>query len=148
MSKQSLKALVVHLKANQFIKDAIRKDMLKHGLSMSEFMVLEVLYHKGPQTIQFIAKKVLLTSGTMTYVINQLEKKNKIIRSKSNEDLRISKISLSAKGKQLMDEVFKQHEKMIEEMFSPLSEKQLEQWIEFNKLIGIGLEKKALKIDD
>lgn len=148
MSKQSLKALVVHLKANQFIKDAIRKDMLKHGLSMSEFMVLEVLYHKGPQTIQFIAKKVLLTSGTMTYVINQLEKKNKIIRSKSNKDLRISKISLSEKGKQLMDEVFGQHEKMIEDMFSPLSAKQLEQWIELNKLIGIGLEKKALKIDD
>lgn len=142
MSKQSLKALVVHLKANQFIKDAIRKDMIKHTLSMSEFMVLEILYHKGPQTIQFIAKKVLLTSGSMTYVINQLEKKNKIIRTKSKEDLRISTIILSQEGRKLMEKVFEQHEQMIEDMFSPLSTKQLEQWIELNKLIGIHLEKK------
>src|SRR5690554_530731 len=142
MSKDSLKALVVHLKANQTIKEAIQKDMIKHKLSMSEFMVLELLYHKGPQTIQTIAKKVLLTSGSMTYVINQLEKKNYVNRERSEVDLRVFNVRLSSTGKELMDSVFIEHEQMIENMFSPLSKQQIEQWIELNKIIGINLEKK------
>jgi len=142
MSKDSLKALVVHLKANQTIKEAIQKDMIKHKLSMSEFMVLELLYHKGPQTIQTIAKKVLLTSGSMTYVINQLEKKNYVSRERSEVDLRVFNVRLSSTGKELMDSVFIEHEQMIENMFSPLSKQQIEQWIELNKIIGINLEKK------
>jgi len=142
MSKDSLKALVVHLKANQTIKEAIQKDMIKHKLSMSEFMVLELLYHKGPQTIQTIAKKVLLTSGSMTYVINQLEKKNYVSRERSEVDLRVFNVRLSSTGKELMDSVFIEHEQMIENMFSPLSKQQIEQWVELNKIIGINLEKK------
>src|SRR5690554_1517029 len=108
MSQETLKALVVHLKAHQFIKETIKKDMLKHGLSMSEFMVLELLFHKGNQTIQSVAKKVLLTSGSMTYVINQLEKKQLIQRKKDLQDGRITYVSLSEQAKSFMKSAFKE----------------------------------------
>lgn len=145
MSQETLKALVVHLKAHQFIKETIKKDMLKYGLSMSEFMVLELLYHKGSQTIQSVAKKVLLTSGSMTYVINQLEKKQMIQRKRDPQDGRITYVSLNEQAKSFMKSAFKEHEKMIEKMFSSLDEQQLQMWIASNKKIGKILEKELNK---
>jgi MarR family transcriptional regulator, 2-MHQ and catechol-resistance regulon repressor len=143
MAKETLKALITHLKANQFIKESIRKDVMNYQISLSEFMVIELLYHQGKQPIQMLAKKVLLTSGSMTYVINQLEKDEYILKIPCEKDQRITYVDLTAKGYQLMEQIFPQHEKKIEDIFSVLTEDELLLWIELHKRIGYKLEKKA-----
>lgn len=149
MGKETLKALITHLKANQFIKESIRKDVMTYQISLSEFMVIELLYHQGKQPIQMLAKKVLLTSGSMTYVINQLEKDEYILKIPCEKDQRITYVDLTEKGYQLMDQIFPQHEKKIENMFSVLTEEELLLWIEFHKRIGYMLEKKVKdKVDE
>ena len=42
--------------------------------------MLELLFHKGDQPLQQIGGKILLASGSMTYVIDKLEKKEYIKR--------------------------------------------------------------------
>lgn len=76
MSKQSLKALTVMLRATQSVEDVLRKDMQKRNMNMTEFAVLELLFHKGEQPIQKIGDKILITSGSITYVVDKLEKKD------------------------------------------------------------------------
>lgn len=43
----ALKLFVVLSKAQKVIMDRSVKDMKRHGLSPSEFAILELLYHKG-----------------------------------------------------------------------------------------------------
>ncbi len=45
------------------------------GMNPTDFSVLELLFHRGRQPIQLIGKKVLITSSSITYVIDKLEKK-------------------------------------------------------------------------
>ena len=45
-------------------------------MNPTEFAVLELLYHKGNQPLQQIGDKILLASGSITYVVDKLEKKN------------------------------------------------------------------------
>lgn len=54
------------------------------GLNTSEFGVLELLYNKGPHPLQQIGGKILVTSGTITYVIDKLAQKGLLIRRKKN----------------------------------------------------------------
>jgi len=44
----------------------IESNVQDFGLNISEFGVLEFLFHKGEQPVQKIAEKILVTSGTIT----------------------------------------------------------------------------------
>jgi len=43
------------------------------GLARSDFAVLEVLLHEGPQPVNVIGRKVLLTSASIIAAIDRLE---------------------------------------------------------------------------
>ncbi|RNB82193.1 MarR family transcriptional regulator [Brevibacillus nitrificans] len=111
--------------------------MKRYGLNPSEFMVLELLYHKGEQPIQHIGKKVLLASGSMTYVIDKLESKQLLERKSSQEDRRVIYASITKAGKQLMDEIFPQHRAAIEKLFKGLTAEQKDTMIQLLKETGL-----------
>ncbi len=76
----SLKLFIVINRALEAIRKKATNDVKQYGLNLTEFGVLELLYHKGPQPIQVIGKKVLLASSSITYVIDKLEEKELIVR--------------------------------------------------------------------
>src|SRR5690625_2985066 len=110
----SLKLFVVLTRALQSIEKHVIADIKNHGLNLSEFAVLELLYNKGDQPIQKIGQKVLLASSSMTYVVDKLEKKQYLKRRACPNDRRVTYATLTEKGKQLMDDIFPEHEKAIE----------------------------------
>ena len=69
------------------------------GLGLSEFAVLEVLLHKGPQPVNVIGKKVLLSSGSITAAVDRLESKNLVLRTADTGDLRARIVQLTARGR-------------------------------------------------
>ena len=44
------------------------------GLTLTQFAVLEALYHVGPMSLSEVARKVLTTGGNLTMVAGNLEK--------------------------------------------------------------------------
>lgn len=72
--KQSLKLYIVLSRANKAINEVTNQFFHEKGLNPTEFAVLELLYHKGRQPLQQIGNKILLASGSITYVIDKLEK--------------------------------------------------------------------------
>ncbi|WP_044639899.1 MarR family winged helix-turn-helix transcriptional regulator [Risungbinella massiliensis] len=132
----TLKSYVVFMRATQSVQEIIKQDIASYGLNPSEFGALEVLYHKGRQTIQQIGEKVLLASGSMTYLIDKLEKKGLVKRAHCPEDRRVTYIEITDKGKTLMGEKFPNHQKVIEQMFDVLDEQEKEQLILLLKKIG------------
>ncbi|MER2110209.1 MAG: MarR family transcriptional regulator [Desemzia incerta] len=141
----SLKALTVMLKAFQSTQDIIKQDMTKYGLNPTEFAVLELLYSKGEQQIQHIGKKILLSSSSMTYVIDKLEQKGHIERKPCATDRRVIFAHITEKGKNFMEEAFPLHEKMITELFSVLTEEELETVIPLVKKVGIAAAGQSTK---
>jgi hypothetical protein len=48
------------------------------GLTLSQFAVLEALYHVGPQCLGDLARRILTSSGNLTLVIDNLQKRGKV----------------------------------------------------------------------
>ncbi|MGD6855887.1 MarR family winged helix-turn-helix transcriptional regulator [Bacillus infantis] len=136
-----LKAVTVILRASQAIQEAIRKDAANYDLNPTEFSVLELLYHKGDQPIQMIGRKVLISSSSITYVVDKLEQKKYVRRQGCPEDRRVIYAVLTAEGKALMDEVFPQHESKMGEVFDELNANEVNQTIDLMKKIGCRAER-------
>ena len=133
----SLKLFVILNRAQEAISKQVELDIKRYGLNLSEFGVLELLYHKGDQPIQMIGKKVLLASSSMTYVIDKLEKKELLERSACPNDRRVTYGHLTEKGEALMDDIFPQHEKAMASIFSSLNTDEKEQAISLLKKAGL-----------
>jgi len=81
----------------------------QYGLNPSEFGALEVLYHKGPLPIQSICEKVLIASSSMSYVIENLIRKDFILKTKDIQDKRYHIVELTNKGRALMNDIYPKH---------------------------------------
>jgi MarR family transcriptional regulator, 2-MHQ and catechol-resistance regulon repressor len=107
--KKDLKTLTILLRATDFIQQKIKEDVSKYDLNLSEFGALEVLYHKGPLPVQSICEKVLIANSSMSYVIENLIKKEFIEKVKDPSDRRIHIVHLTQKGVMLFDDIYPKH---------------------------------------
>lgn len=139
----SLKLFVVLSKAYKTIMDKALKDMKTYGMSSSEFAVLEVLYTKGRIPLQQIGDKVLITSGSITYNIDKLEKKGLLKRVPATDDRRVIYAEITSAGIELFDQIFPRHAARIHELMSGLTEEQKRDAIEWLKLLGKSAAKKG-----
>src|SRR5580693_9545890 len=92
----------------------IEGSITAQGLGLSDFMVLEVLLHKGPLTISAIGQKVLLASASMTSAIDRLERRELVRRRSCNSDRRIRIVELTDCGRTFIEEIYARHEKDLE----------------------------------
>ena len=88
------------------------------------------------QPIQHIGKKILLASSSITYVVDKLEDKGYVERLDCPDDRRVKFASITDKGRDFMEESFPKHADMIEDLFSHLSDADVERSIELLKKIG------------
>ncbi|KHE71613.1 MarR family winged helix-turn-helix transcriptional regulator [Halobacillus sp. BBL2006] len=132
----SLKLFVVLSKAQRAISDLVKDDIQRYGLNPTEFGVLELLYHQGDQPLQKIGEKILLASGSITYVVDKLEKKEYLVRIPCPEDRRITYAAITEKGRELLHGIFPDHWKQIEAITDGLSEEEKVQAIELLKKLG------------
>ncbi|SDR01831.1 MarR family transcriptional regulator, 2-MHQ and catechol-resistance regulon repressor [Virgibacillus subterraneus] len=138
----SLNAFVVLMRASKSVEERIKKDIKSYGVSITEFTILEALYHKGDLTVNQICDAVLINSGSMTYVIDKLQQRGLLERITSEEDRRVIHVRITNQGKKLMDDIFPQHEKVIEKVFEDVSPEELESVIDILKRIGLESVKK------
>lgn len=137
--EKSLKLFVVLSRASKVIMESANGVFEAHGLNPTEFAVLELLYHKGPQPIQKIGQKILLQSGSMTYVINQLEKKQLLRRERCPEDRRVIHINITEEGHALIEKIFPEHERQLAELMNELSDEEMDTLIHLTKKLGLSI---------
>ncbi|WP_106766134.1 MarR family winged helix-turn-helix transcriptional regulator [Paenibacillus faecalis] len=109
----SLYLFVVLSRAYDSVMAHSNRSIQSHGLNSTEFGVLDVLYHKGPQPLQKIGEKVLISSGNITYVVDKLQKKNLLVRRASAEDRRVIYAELTKEGKEMFERIFPIHKEKI-----------------------------------
>jgi MarR family 2-MHQ and catechol resistance regulon transcriptional repressor len=94
------------------------------GITMNQFEVLEVLYHRGDLTVGAITKLIMSTPGNVTVVIRNLKRDGYITTFPDPSDKRASILSLTEKGKGLIEKVFPGHAKNFEGYFEALSDEE------------------------
>lgn len=138
--ERALKLFIVLSRASKVVLEEANRLIETYNLNPTEFAVLELLYHKGRQPIQKIGQKILLSSGSMTYVVDKLEKKGLLKREYCTEDKRITYMAITAAGMGLIEEIFPPHEEKINELMSALSESEQDTAIELLKKLGLSIK--------
>lgn len=112
------------MRAANSLRTAASRQLESTGLTLSQFAVLEALYHLGSMSLSEVAKKILTTGGNLTMVAGNLEKQGLVTRKCSTEDARVYILSLTPKGKKLIGEIFPEHANAITEALQTLSPKE------------------------
>ncbi len=127
-------------KAAKAIEKVDRQSIVDTGLHVSDFQIMEVLLHKGPQPINVIGEKVLLTSGSMTAAAGRLEKKGLVRRIQDPQDGRCFHIHLTDEGSRVIKEAFAKHTKNLDEIIDVLTEEEYDELTRLLKKIGFRAE--------
>ena len=123
----ALGALVKLMRASESVSSDVHRQLADFRLSVSQFGILEALYHLGPMCQKDIAEKILKSAGNITMVVDNLEKRGLVVREKSSVDRRIHRIRLTGKGNLLIAEIFPDHAKRIRERMAVLSAEELKE---------------------
>ena len=105
----------------QAIERGVRPHLTEVGLGLTEFAVLEVLYHKGALPLGEIRDRILVTGASTTYVVKKLEERRLIHRRPSADDQRVIFGELTPRGRALMDKVFPAHVDRLRNVMAGLS---------------------------
>lgn len=139
-STSALKLFIVLSRAHKVIHESTNQFFQENGLNPTEFAVLELLYHKGKQPLQQIGNKILLASGSITYVVDKLEGRGYVKRVSSPTDRRVTYAEISPEGSKFMDELFPRHEEQLVSLMGALSEEEKEDTIELLKKLGLSIK--------
>jgi MarR family 2-MHQ and catechol resistance regulon transcriptional repressor len=116
----ALKLYVVLTKAAASLHAHARSDIARHDLLESEFAILEALYHKGPLLLGEVQKRVLVSSGGTTFLIDKLADRGLVERAPCASDRRARYAKLTPAGTTLMKKIFPTHAEVIRRAMSGL----------------------------
>ena len=145
-SEESTSAIRVWLilsKATKALEHSAIQSVMRLGLGLSDFAVLELLLHKGPQTVNTIGKKVLLTSGSMTAAIDRLESRKLVRRTGDPEDRRSRIIVLTPAGRRRIQTAFRRHAADMEKSLAALRGTERAALVRLLKKAGQSAEEQA-----
>ena len=123
-TETALKLWVVLNRASRAVADRLRGKIDEEGLSPSEFGVLEVLFSKGRQLVGELGSLILLTSGSMTYVIDKLQERGLVQRRPCPGDRRALHVELTDQGRELIARIFPQHAEEVRRLMGGLTQEE------------------------
>lgn len=129
-TQEEVRALDTYIKlmrAAELVTTRIHRHLTAVNLTISQFGVLEALFHLGSLSQRDLAEKLLKSGGNMTMVIDNLEKRQLVKRERSVEDRRFVSVCLTEKGRQLISKIFPQHVAAVVEEISILTESEQEE---------------------
>ncbi len=133
---QALDAFIKLKRAAESLSSRLISEFTKWSISESQFGVLETLYHLGPLCQKDLGDKILKSTGNITLVIDNLEKRNLVERVRGVEDRRFISVHLTAEGKKLIEQIFPDHVKRITSEFAVLSPEEQEVIGKISKKLG------------
>lgn len=108
----------------------------KHGVTFSQFMVMEVLYSKGDMSVGEVRDRILSSAGTIPLIVNNLVKMNYVERNVCEDDRRVSILSLTKEGRALISRIIPENEAAIRERMDVLTAEEKEAFLYTLKKLG------------
>jgi Transcriptional regulators len=133
----ALKLWVVLARSQLAVARHAEADVARHGLTLAEFAILEVLYHRGPLLLGEVQRKILVSSGGVTYLVDRLAGKGLVERRECTHDRRARYAALTPAGEKLVARIFPEHARSIARAVSGLSKAEQLQATALLRKLGI-----------
>ncbi len=142
-TRRALQLFVVLSRAYGAAERHARADIARHGLGPTEFAILEFLYHRGPQLLGEVQRRILVTSGGVTYLVDRLEEKGLLERQACPEDRRARYAVLTPAGERLITRIFPDHAERLERVLRGLNGAEQDEAIRLLRKLGLYAEELA-----
>ncbi len=113
------------MRAAEAVSSSVHREIVDAKLTISQFGVLEALYHLGPMCQKDLAGKILKSCGNITMVIDNLEKRDLVLRKRKIEDRRYYEVTLTSEGHRLIENLFPLHADRIARRFAALDAEEM-----------------------
>lgn len=134
---EALDAYIRLIRAAESITSRLERRLQQHGLTLSQFGALEVLFHLGPMCHRALGEKLLKSSGNITTVVGNLERSGLVRRERNGDDRRFVTIDLTAAGRDTIERLFPEHLSMIVGLLSGVAPDELRRLGELSKKVGL-----------
>src|SRR2546421_11011184 len=131
---------LVLMKANRTLQRLAIRSIEASGVGLSDFAVMEMLLHKGPQPVNEIGRRIELTSGAITTAVARLESRGLVTRVAHESDRRARIVRLTPRGKEQAAKVFAVHKTAMDLAASGLSKSERAMLIRLLKKLGTSNE--------
>ncbi len=134
---RALNALINLMRASDAVAADLQRWISKKRLTGSQFGILEVLLHLGPLYQGELAAKLLRSGASVTSVVEGLEKRELVVRQRTEEDKRFVRVALTSKGRKLIEEIFPGHAKAVAKLFGGLTDQEQEELRRLCRKLGV-----------
>src|SRR5438309_3910297 len=134
---------LVMMKAHRALQRLATRSIESSEVGLSDFAVMEMLLHKGPQPVNEVGRRIELTSGAITTAVDRLESRGLVTREAHPSDRRARIVRLTAAGKENAARVFAGHKAAMESAASGRSKTERATLIELLKKLGISAGTRA-----
>src|SRR3954464_3424729 len=86
---------LVLMKAHRALQRLATRSIESAEVGLSDFAVMEMLLHKGPQLVNDIGRRIELTSGAITTAVDRLESRGLVTREAHDTDRRARVVRLT-----------------------------------------------------
>lgn len=137
--KRALNAYIRLTRAVEALSARLLSAEKLEGLTTSQLGVLDALHYLGPMYQKDLAGKILKSSGNLTLVIDNLEKRGLVRRERQSKDKRFVTVSLTEAGRALIERVMPEHVGEIRAAMSALSPEEQQTLGDLCKKLGLSL---------
>src|SRR5437870_11615790 len=134
---------LVMMKAHRALGRLATQSIESSEVCLSDFAIMEMLLHKGPQPVNEIGRRVELTSGAITTAVDRLESRGLVTREAHASDRRARIVRLTAAGEEEAAKIFAGHKAAMDLAASGLSKTERAPLIELLKKLGISVGARA-----
>jgi len=128
---------LVMMKTHRALERLAIQSIESSEVGLSDFAVIEMLLHKGPQPVNEIGRRIELTSGAITTAVDRLESRDLVTREAHPSDRRARIVRLTARGEERAAKVFAGHKTAMDLAASELSKSERATLIQLLKKLGI-----------
>jgi MarR family 2-MHQ and catechol resistance regulon transcriptional repressor len=132
----ALRLWVIMSRAHAAIAEHASEDAARHGLTLAEFAIVEALYHRGPMLLGEVQRRILVSSGGITFLVDRLAAKGLVERRTCTADRRARYAALTDKGEALVAEIFPAHAVALTRAMGGLSMSELADAAEMMRTLG------------
>mgnify|MGYP005847298683 CR=1 FL=1 len=131
------------LKCYNLIYKELRERLFDTDLTLPQLdMLIQLGRVQDGLPVVELSRRMLVTAGNVTGIVDRLEEKGLVIRVRQREDRRVTKVKLTDEGWKLLKEMIPRHEEDIDEIFSVLSREELLELRALLDKLRVALEKR------
>jgi MarR family 2-MHQ and catechol resistance regulon transcriptional repressor len=139
----ALDAYIKLMRAADSVTARLEPVMTSAGLTLGQFGTLEALLHLGPLCQRDLGRKLLRSDGNVTVVVSNLAQRGLVRRVRRRDDRRFVTVSLTARGRRLIETLFPRHVGLVVREMAPLSRAEQAELGRLCRLVGRRLQRDA-----